>query len=111
LYDRGEEMGLKYRITQEEIQKLMEETDFNNIKFLPTPPVIDYHGKSMAQTYTQFYQVWEDVTDQVEDFYDDNKDNNGMLSDKIKDMSVMDKYVPNFYQVYQTIETDLWHYT
>lgn len=104
-------MGLKYRITQEEIQKLMEETDFNNIKFLPTPPVIDYHGKSMAQTYTQFYQVWEDVTDQVEDFYDDNKDNNGMLSDKIKDMSVMDKYVPNFYQVYQTIETDLWHYT
>jgi hypothetical protein len=70
----------------------MEETDFNNIKFLPTPPVIDYHGKSMAQTYTQFYQVWEDVTDQVEDFYDDNKDNNGMLSDKIKDMSVMDKF-------------------
>jgi hypothetical protein len=93
LYNRREEIGLKSRMTPEECEKLLEETDFHNIKFLPSPPVIDYHGKSMSQLYTQFYHEWEEIVDEVEDFYDDNKDEHGLVSDKIKDMSVMDKYV------------------
>jgi len=85
-------MGLKYHLTQEEYKILAEAHDFTNIKFLPTPPVIDYHGKSLATVFTQFYQSWSDIMDQVEDIYDNNKDENGMVSDKIEDKSVSDKY-------------------
>lgn len=91
LFERANELGLKLNFTAEEEKRFEDETN-DHIKILPSPPIIDTHGKCYSEEGKTFFEEWDQIVQLVEDQYQKLKDTSGLLGDHIKDVSVLEKY-------------------